>query len=140
MIIIGKKKKISTCLNIPKNNKINYKGAINLESCPINNLIPVWLVVSGSGAILIEVLIALFMAFTTIVFDIWNIIYVILSCELLSIILCIILSIIIIFIFSIGWFFAGIYYFRFFVFFLNCLNLIFCLKGNSWIYSAYKNV
>ena len=112
MIIIGMKKKISTCLNIPKNYKKNYKGAINLESCPINNLIPVWLVVSGSGAILIEVLIAFFIAYTIFRFFIPKS-----YCERLSIILCIILPIIIIFIFNIGWVFAGIYYFRFFVFF-----------------------
>jgi hypothetical protein len=111
MIIIGMKKKISTSLNIPINSKKNYKGAINLESCPINNLIPVWLVVSGSGAILIEVLIAFFIAYTIFRFFIPKS-----YCERLSIILCIILPIIIIFIFNIGWFFAGIYYFRFLFF------------------------
>ena len=95
-------------------------GAINLESCPINNLIPVWLVVSGSGAILIEILIAFFIAYTIFRFFIPKS-----YCERLSIILCIILPIIIIFIFNIGWFFAGIYYFRFLFFFLKLFKSYF---------------
>ena len=105
MIIIGKcllKKFYFIWLGLNIFRVCFFKGSINIDQCSINYLIPVWLIVSGSGAISIEILISLFIGYTILRFFVNKT-----SCERICIILLVILPIIIIFLFNIAWFFAG---------------------------------